>query len=211
MVFKHSDPETTSASGRPKAERRKVFKRILALVFAEHLLLGNTRREFRHLISSESLSISPASPEKFMVHVLSLPIPPWSEILTKAPGNTKSLCFSKQVFSDQMFCSTCADSLWHRKQKAHVTSVTPVVTVAGASSQIQGGKLEPNNNQQAIKTRNSCILDFVTSRDKLKAKGKRLAAPAKIESSATCLDGETQEYDPATFSSFCYCLQVVEA
>lgn len=51
----------------------------------------------------------------------------------------------------------------------------------------------------------------MTSGDKLKAKGKRLAAPAKIEPSATCLDGETQEYDPATFSSLCYCLEVVEA
>lgn len=155
MVFKHSDPETTSASGRPKVETRKVFKGILALAFAEHLLLGNTRREFWHLISSESLSISPASLKEFMVHGPSLPISSCSEILTKAPWNRRSLCFSKQVCCNQMFCSMYTDLFWHRTEskKLNLTSVTLVLTVTGASSQIQGGKLEPNNHQQAIKTR----------------------------------------------------------
>lgn len=77
MVFEHSDPEVTSASGRSKAtvcqkEIRHSREGCLLFwsAFAKQLLLGNTRREFRYFILSESLSISLASLEKFIDHVI---------------------------------------------------------------------------------------------------------------------------------------------
>lgn len=124
MVFQHSDPETASASGRPKAtayQKGVKFSRErlacpLALAFAKHLLPGSTRKEFRYLIPSWSLNISLASLEKFIVHALSLPISPWSEIITKK-HQTKNLCFCKQVFYIKTTCWVCADLLRQRKLK----------------------------------------------------------------------------------------------
>lgn len=117
VIFEHSDPETT-ASGRPKAtaclkEGRYLRERLACpLAFAEHLLLGNTRRELRHLTSSESLSISLASLEKFIVHVFSLPISPWPEILTKTPLNTKNLLFQlTSIFQQDNLLNACWLSL----------------------------------------------------------------------------------------------------
>lgn len=70
--------------------------------------------------------------------------------------------------------------------------------VARASSQIQ--QRHTTNNQQVIKTSNSCILDFLwlAGKDKIEAKGKGCQAAAKIEPSAICLDGEI------TRTGFCY-------
>lgn len=58
-----------------------------------------------------------------------------------------------------MTCWMHADLLWQSKQKiaAHLTSVTPELTVAGASSWIR--QRQTNNNQE-IKTSNSYILRF---------------------------------------------------
>lgn len=69
------------------------------------------------------------------------------------------MCFSKQVFSTKMTCWMHADLLWQSKQKiaSHLTSVTPELTVAGASSWIR--QRQTNNNQE-IKTSNSYILRF---------------------------------------------------
>lgn len=64
------------------------------------------------------------------------------------------------VSASRYFPSRCSAqcAVLAQKAKAHLTSVTPVVT--GASPQIQGGKLELSNNQQAIKTWDSCISRF---------------------------------------------------
>lgn len=79
-----------------------------------------------------------------------------------------------------------ADLLRQSKRKiaAHLTSVTPTLTVAEASTGIR--QMQTNNNQEVIKTSNSYILrfcDYQVQR-KQKQRGKKLSAAARTEPSS---------------------------